>query len=138
MAPAADRLAGHPHGGTDRYRIPDARTKSSGRTCCRAPKVGSPRRNRRSEIVRAYYIWPHITLCDRNKRSPSLLRPTWIAVPGDAAELLYTTRDHGYEEILPKRPGCRIVAPSARDPGGCSASLGFDELALNPRSLTIP
>jgi hypothetical protein len=93
---------------------------------------------RRSEIVRAYYIWPHITLCDRNKRSPSLLRPTWIAVPGDAAELLYTTRDHGYEEILPKRPGCRIVAPSARDPGGCSASLGFDELALNPRSLTIP
>jgi len=99
---------------------------------------GSRAPNRRSEIVRAYYIWPHITLCDRNKRSPSLLRPTWIAVPGDAAELLYTTRDHGYEEILPKRPGCRIVAPSARDPGGCSASLGFDELALNPRSLTIP
>jgi hypothetical protein len=32
------------------------------------------------------------------------LRPTWIAVPGDAAELLHTTRDHGYEEILPKRP----------------------------------
>ena len=80
----------------------------------------------------------HITLCDRNKRSPSLLRPTWIAVPGDATELLHTTRDHGYEEILPKRPGCGIVAPSARDPGGCSASPGFDELALNPRSLTIP
>jgi hypothetical protein len=66
------------------------------------------------------------------------LRPTWIAVPGDVAELLYTTRDHGYEEILPKRPGCGIVAPPARDPGGCGASLGFDELALNPRSLTIP
>jgi hypothetical protein len=64
------------------------------------------------------------------------LRPTWIAVPSDAAELLHTTRDHGYEEILPKRPGCRIVAPSARDPGGCS--LGFDELALNPPSLMIP
>jgi len=113
----------------------------TGRYECRhhgRPTVVAGVNIRRSEIVRAYYIWPHITLCDRNKRSPSLLRPTWIAVPGDAAELLYTTRDHGYEEILPKRPGCRIVTPSARDPGGCSASLGFDELALNPRSLTIP
>ena len=45
------------------------------------------------------------------------MRPTWIAVPGDAAELLHATRDHGYEEILPRRPA------SLQDPpGGASAS----------------
>jgi hypothetical protein len=29
-------------------------------------------------MVRANYIWPLITLRDHDKRSPSLLRPTWL------------------------------------------------------------
>ncbi len=44
------------------------RSRSSGRPCCRAPEVGSPRRNRRSEIVRTNNNAPFVALRNCEER----------------------------------------------------------------------